>query len=136
MREDNDSGLKFSLRLSSELAEQVRALAKRQKSTPYRAVKQILADEVPASLAEAISPRQRFDELRADQVELKREVSKSITIAQSAVELQAEMSTLLRHISEELSGQRQPEKHEALWREVKAQIAAMKTGAAQPEGVK
>lgn len=133
MAEQMDAGLKFSLRLSGEMAEQARQLAKARRSTPYRVVKDVLKTALPAALARsaepAVTPKAIVEQLQKQQQTLDWQTRMS----QSSVDFTAETLILLRRISEELSTARDLPGKQALWRSVKKQIEDMRDA---PRGAK
>lgn len=119
---EDEAGLKFSLRLSGETADQVRRLAEARGTTPYRAVKDVLKAALPAALADEPALPARIEGLRADVKSLQSVAERHGRQLTGSVDFQMEILWLLREISEELSGARAPEKREALWRRAKQKL--------------
>lgn len=126
MTEQTDTGLKFSLRLSGEMAEQARQLAKARRSTPYRVVKDVLATALPAALTrsadDAATPKAIVDQLLMQQ----KTIDRLMRLLQTSTDFSAETLMLLRRVSEELSVAKDLPGKQALWHSVNKQIQAMR----------
>ncbi|WP_420464643.1 hypothetical protein [Panacagrimonas sp.] len=128
MAEQIDAGLKFSLRLSGEMAEQARQLAKTRRSTPYRVVKDMLATALPAALAQPAEPAVTTEDLAAQLQEQRKTIDRLTRMLQTSTDFTAETLMLLRRVSEELSITRDLPGKQALWRSVNKQIQDMRDG--------
>lgn len=129
MATDDEAGLKFSLRLSGETADQVRLLAEARGTTPYRVVKDVLKAALPAALADEPALPARIDEVRESVKKLQSSVASQGRQLTGSVEFQMETLWLLRELSEELSGSRDQTKREALWRRAKQKLGEAKARA-------
>lgn len=126
MADQTEGGLKFSLRLSGDMAAQARQLAAARRTTPYRAIKDVLATALPAALAEANDPKTTPEALSAQLQAQQKAINWQSRMVQSSVDFTAETLMLLRRISEELSGAKDLPSKQALWRNVKRDVQAMR----------
>lgn len=126
MAEQTEAGLKFSLRLSGDMAEQARQLAKARRSTPYRVVKDVLATALPVALAQPAEPVVTTETLAAQLQEQRKVIDRLTRSLQTSTDFTAETLMLLRRISEELSSARDLAGKQALWHSVNKQIQAMR----------
>ena len=126
MEDQSEGGLKFSLRLSGDVAAQARQLAATRRTTPYRVIKDVLATALPAALAEAKDPKTTPEALAAQLEGYQKAIDSQSRMMQSSVDFTAETLILLRRISEELSNVREPSARQALWRSVKKEVQAMR----------
>jgi predicted transcriptional regulator len=133
MEDQSEGGLKFSLRLSGDMAAQARQLAATRRTTPYRVIKDVLATALPAALAEAKGPKTTPEALAAQLEENRKAINWQSRMMQSSVDFTAETLMLLRRISEELSSSRDPSSRQALWRSVKRQVEELKAPQAAEE---
>lgn len=118
--------MKFSLRLSGEMAEQARQLAKARRSTPCRVTKDVLATAFPAALGESADPSVTPKAIADHLLQQQKSIDRNTRVMQSSVDFTAETLMLLRRISEELSTARDLPGKQALWRSVKKQIQDMR----------
>jgi|TARA_R110000851_G_scaffold196255_1_gene347144 hypothetical protein len=126
MADQTEGGLKFSLRLSGDMAAQARQLAATRRTTPYRAIKDVLATALPAALSEATGPKTTPEALSAQLQVQQGAIKWQSRMMQDSVDFTAETLMLLRRISEELSSARDQTSRQALWRSVKKEVQAMR----------
>ncbi len=126
---NDDDGLKFSLRLSGDAAAQVRRLAELRATTPYRVVKDVLNSALPAVLTEEPSLPQRMKALQEGHSQLSQRVAEQASQLQAAIDAQLETLSLLRRVSEALTGAPDQHARESLWREVNKECCAARANA-------